>query len=89
MRETIFVWDSVNDCVMSELDGSRAVQVTYTNEPQQYGGAISQRRAARQPAPTTPTPSAQPGRSLTTLATSPTPTSTTPGAIQSRRQAPQ
>jgi RHS repeat-associated protein len=44
MRETIFVWDSVNDCVMSELDGSGAVQVTYTNEPQQYGGVISQRR---------------------------------------------
>ena len=44
MRETIFVWDAVNDCVMSELDGSGAVQVTYTNEPQQYGGVISQRR---------------------------------------------
>ena len=44
MRETIFVWDSVSDCVMSELDGSGAVQVTYTNEPQQYGGVISQRR---------------------------------------------
>ena len=44
MRETIFVWDSVNDCVMSELDGSGALQVTYTNEPQQYGGVISQRR---------------------------------------------
>jgi hypothetical protein len=29
---------------MSELDGSGAVQVTYTNEPQQYGGVISQRR---------------------------------------------
>jgi hypothetical protein len=44
MRETIFVWDSVSDCVMSELDGSGAVQATYTNEPQQYGGIISQRR---------------------------------------------
>ena len=44
MRETIFVWASVNDCVMSELDGSGAVQVSYTNEPQQYGGVISQRR---------------------------------------------
>ena len=44
MRETIFVWDAVNDCVMSELDGSGAVQVTYTNEPRQYGGVISQRR---------------------------------------------
>ena len=29
---------------MSELDGSGALQVTYTNEPQQYGGVISQRR---------------------------------------------
>jgi RHS repeat-associated protein len=45
MRETIFVWDPVNDCVISELDGSGAVQVIYTNEPQQYGGVISQRRS--------------------------------------------
>ena len=41
---TNFVWNSVDDCVISELDGTGAVQAIYTNEPQQYGGVISQRR---------------------------------------------
>ena len=41
---TNFVWNSVDDCVISELDGTGAVQAVYTNEPQQYGGVISQRR---------------------------------------------
>jgi hypothetical protein len=41
---TNFVWDPVNDCVISELDGTGAVQAVYTNEPQQYGGVLSQRR---------------------------------------------
>ena len=41
---TNFVWDSVSDCVLSELDGTNAVQAVYTNEPQQYGGVLSQRR---------------------------------------------
>ncbi len=38
------VWDSVSDCVLSELDGTNAVQAVYTNEPQRYGSVISQRR---------------------------------------------
>ena len=29
---------------LSELDGANAVQAVYTNEPQQYGGVLSQRR---------------------------------------------
>ena len=41
---TNFVWDPVSDCVLSELDGTNAVQAVYTNEPQQYGGVLSQRR---------------------------------------------
>ena len=41
---TNFVWNPVDDCVISELDGSGAVQAVYTNEPQQYGGVLSQRR---------------------------------------------
>ena len=43
-KTTNFVWDSVSDCVLSELDGNNAVQAVYTNEPQQYGGVLSQRR---------------------------------------------
>lgn len=43
-KTTTFVWDPVFDCVISELDGSNNVQAVYTNEPQQYGGVISQRR---------------------------------------------
>ncbi len=41
---TNFVWNPVDDCVISELDGTGAVQAVYTNEPQQYGSVISQRR---------------------------------------------
>ena len=41
---TNFVWDSVSDCVLSELDGNNAVLAVYTNEPQQFGGVLSQRR---------------------------------------------
>jgi RHS repeat-associated protein len=41
---TNFVWNPVDDCVISELDGTGSVQAVYTNEPQQYGGVISQRR---------------------------------------------
>ena len=43
-KTTNFVWDAVNDSVLSELDGIRAVQAVYTNEPQQYGSVVSQRR---------------------------------------------
>jgi RHS repeat-associated protein len=41
---TNFVWNSVDDCVISEVDETGTVQAVYTNEPQQYGGVISQRR---------------------------------------------
>ncbi|MEI7702015.1 MAG: RHS repeat-associated core domain-containing protein [Planctomycetia bacterium] len=41
---TNFVWNPVDDCIISELDGTGAVQAVYTNEPQQYGGVLSQRR---------------------------------------------
>ena len=41
---TNFVWNPVDDCIISELDGTGTVQAVYTNEPQQYGGVISQRR---------------------------------------------
>ncbi|MBL8817023.1 MAG: RHS repeat-associated core domain-containing protein [Planctomyces sp.] len=43
---TTFVWDPVNDCVISELDGTGATQAVYTNEPQKYGGVLSQRRGS-------------------------------------------
>lgn len=43
---TRFVWDPVSDCVVSELDGTNTVQAVYTNEPQQYGGVLSQRRGS-------------------------------------------
>ena len=41
---TKYVWDPVFDCVTSELDESNAVKSVYHNEPQQYGGVLSQRR---------------------------------------------
>jgi hypothetical protein len=41
---TNFVWDPVNDCVISELNGTGAVQAVYTHEPRQYGRVLSQRR---------------------------------------------
>ncbi|MBL8820599.1 MAG: hypothetical protein JNL58_31545 [Planctomyces sp.] len=46
MPTTTFVWDPVNDCVISELDGTGTTQAVYTNEPQQYGGVLSQRRGS-------------------------------------------
>ena len=41
---TKYVWDTVSDCVLTELDENNAVTAVYTNEPQQYGGVLSQRR---------------------------------------------
>jgi RHS repeat-associated protein len=41
---TNFVWNPVDDCIISEVDETGAVQAIYTNEPQQYGGVISQRQ---------------------------------------------
>jgi RHS repeat-associated protein len=43
-KVTKFVWDPVFDCVQSELDETNAVTATYTNEPQPYGGVLSQHR---------------------------------------------
>ena len=41
---TKYVWDPVFDCVSHELDENNAVKAVYQNEPQQYGGVLSQRR---------------------------------------------
>ena len=41
---TKYVWDPVFDCVSHELDENNAVKAVYNNEPQQYGGVLSQRR---------------------------------------------
>lgn len=41
MTVTNFIWDEQN--YLAETDGSNAVQVVYTNEPQQYGNLISTR----------------------------------------------
>jgi RHS repeat-associated protein len=41
---TKYVWDPVFDCVSHELDETNAVTAVYHNEPQQYGGVLSQRR---------------------------------------------
>ncbi|MBL8820689.1 MAG: RHS repeat-associated core domain-containing protein [Planctomyces sp.] len=43
---TKFVWDPVIDAYIQELDGSNVLIATYTNEPQQYGGVLSQRRGS-------------------------------------------
>ena len=44
MGTTTFVWDPVFDCVSHELDENNDVKAVYHNEPQQYGGVLSQRR---------------------------------------------
>ena len=41
---TKYVWDAVFDCVTHELDENNNVKAEYHNEPQQYGGVLSQRR---------------------------------------------
>ena len=47
VSETVkFVWDPVADAYLSELDVSNATQVVYTQEPQQFGRVISQRRSS-------------------------------------------
>lgn len=45
--ETVkIVWDPVADAYLSELDSSNATQVVYTQEQQQFGRVISQRRSS-------------------------------------------
>ncbi len=44
MGTTMFVWDPVFDYVSHELDANNDVRAVYNNEPQQYGGVLSQRR---------------------------------------------
>ena len=44
MGTTTFVWDPVFDCVTHELDENNNVTAEYHNEPQQFGGVLSQRR---------------------------------------------
>ena len=41
---TKYVWDPVFDCVTHELDENNNVKAEYHNEPQPYGGVLSQRR---------------------------------------------
>lgn len=41
---TKYVWDPIFDCVTHELDENNNVKAEYHNEPQQYGGVLSQRR---------------------------------------------
>ena len=43
---TKFVWDATTDAYLSELNAANAVQAVYTNEPQQYGSVVSQRRSS-------------------------------------------
>jgi RHS repeat-associated protein len=43
---TKYVWDPVFDCVSHELDENNDVKAVYHNEPQQYGGVLSQRRGS-------------------------------------------
>ena len=43
---TKYVWDPVNDCVLSELDENNVTKVVYTNEARPYGGVLSQRRGS-------------------------------------------
>jgi RHS repeat-associated protein len=43
---TKFVWDSVTDAYVSELDDSDVVIATFTNEPMNFGSIISQRRGS-------------------------------------------
>jgi hypothetical protein len=44
MGVTKYVWDPVFDCVTHELDENNNVKAEYHNEPQQFGGVLSQRR---------------------------------------------
>ena len=46
MGTTTYVWDPVFDCVSHELDENNDVKAVYHNEPQQYGGVLSQRRGS-------------------------------------------
>ena len=39
-----YIWDPVDDNVIMETDENGATTATYTHEPGQYGGLISQRR---------------------------------------------
>ena len=41
---TNFVWNPVDDCIISEVVETGAVKAVYTNEPRQYGGVVSLRR---------------------------------------------
>jgi RHS repeat-associated protein len=43
---TNFVWNPVDDCIISELDQAGAAQAVYTHEPRHYGGVLSQIQGA-------------------------------------------
>ena len=45
--ETVkFVWDTSTDAYLAEFDGANTLQATYTQEPVQFGRAISQPRSS-------------------------------------------
>lgn len=44
MGKTQFIWDPLSDNVLQEKDEFGTTQVTYSNEPDQFGNLISQRR---------------------------------------------
>ena len=41
---TNYIWNSVTDNVLAEVDDTGAVQATYTQEPSLYGSVLSQKR---------------------------------------------
>ncbi len=44
--ETVkFVWDTATDAYLAEYDAANALKATYTQEPVQFGRALSQRRS--------------------------------------------
>ncbi|MDB5387177.1 MAG: wapA5 [Planctomycetaceae bacterium] len=45
MPITNYIWDTVNDSYLMEIDGSHNITNVFTQEPGPYGGLISQRQA--------------------------------------------
>ena len=44
MAKTHFIWNSVTDNVLAEVDDTGAVQATYTQVPELHGSIVSQKR---------------------------------------------
>ncbi len=47
MPKRRFVWDTVNDCVLQEMNATGATLTTYTHEPVVYGSLVSQQRSGQ------------------------------------------